>query len=68
MKELIQKYFQVGTIHWMSFPPINYHPLESLKIIAQDNYFNAIEITQSESDEARAGTKRVIDRAWAMVE
>ena len=42
MKESIHKYFQVGTIQWMSFP--NSDPLDSLRAIAEDDYFDAIEL------------------------
>ena len=42
MKDPIQKYFQVGTIQWMSFP--NRAPMESLKAIARDDFFDAIEL------------------------
>ena len=44
MKESIHKYFQVGTIRWMSFPKMGV--LESIKRIASDDYFDAIEITK----------------------
>ena len=36
MFESIHKYFQVGTIQWMSFP--NRDPMESLKAIARDDF------------------------------
>ena len=42
MKESIHKYFQIGTIHWMSYPKSN--PMDSLRAICQDDYFDAIEI------------------------
>lgn len=42
MKGSIHKYFQVGTIQWMSFP--NSDPLDSLRAIAEDDYFDAIEL------------------------
>ncbi len=42
MKESIHKYFQVGTIQWMSYP--NRDPMESLKAIAKDDFFDAIEL------------------------
>lgn len=42
MTESIHKYFQVGTIQWMSFP--NRDPMESLKAICQDDFFDAIEL------------------------
>ncbi len=42
MNESIHKYFQVGTIQWMSFP--NRDPMESLKAICRDDFFDAIEL------------------------
>lgn len=42
MKDPIQKYFQVGTIQWMSFPKRD--PMESLKAICKDDFFDAIEL------------------------
>ncbi len=42
MKESIHKYFQVGTIQWMSFPKSA--PMDSLRAIARDEYFDAIEL------------------------
>lgn len=42
MTESIHKYFQVGTIQWMSFP--NRDPMESLKAICRDDFFDAIEL------------------------
>ena len=30
MKDPIQKYFQVGTIQWMTHPPVNYPILDSV--------------------------------------
>ena len=42
MKESIHKYFKVGTIQWMSYPLMD--PIESLKAICRDEYFDAIEL------------------------
>ncbi len=42
MKESIHKYFQVGTIQWMSYPKSA--PMDSLLEIARDDYFDAIEL------------------------
>ena len=55
MKDPIQKYFQVGTIQWMSFP--NRAPMESLKAIARDDFFDAIELKGYGSPEANAEAK-----------
>lgn len=42
MNESIHKYFQVGTIQWMSYPESD--PLDSLRAIARDDYFDAVEL------------------------
>lgn len=42
MKDPIQKYFQVGTIQWMSYPKRD--AMESLLAIAKDDFFDAIEV------------------------
>ena len=54
MKESIHKYFKVGTIQWMSFPKTE--PMESLKAICRDDYFDAIELKGygEKNDEAKA--------------
>ena len=41
MKDSIKKYFQVGTITWMSYPGVPQN--EVIKMIAKDDYFDAIE-------------------------
>ncbi|NLI53669.1 MAG: sugar phosphate isomerase/epimerase [Clostridiales bacterium] len=42
MKESIHKYFQVGTVQWMSYPKLD--PMESLRAICRDDFFDAIEL------------------------
>ena len=42
MRESIHKYFQVGTIQWMSYPKRD--PMESLKAICADDFFDVIEL------------------------
>lgn len=53
MRESIHKYFQVGTIQWMSYPGRD--PMESLKAICRDDFFDAIELKGygSQNEEAR---------------
>ena len=53
MKDPIQKYFQVGTIQWMTHPPVNYPILDSVKTICCDEYLNALEITHIEDQETK---------------
>lgn len=67
MKDPIQKYFQVGTIQWMSHPPINYPLLESVKSLACDPYFTAIEITKAGDDETREAIKKILAQSHMKV-
>jgi hypothetical protein len=46
MKESIKKYFKVGTIQWMSHPPAQYDLLDSLKVLACDNFFARMSATR----------------------
>ena len=65
MKDPIQKYFQVGTIQWMSFP--NRAPMESLKAIARDDFFDAIELKGYGSPEANAEAKAILEQSHLKV-
>lgn len=63
MKENWKNYFKMGTIHFMSFPdtikgegPI----LETLEIIAKDDFFEAIEITWIKDEEVRKKAKDLL--------
>lgn len=42
MMDSIHKYFQVGTIQWMSYPLSD--PMDSLRAICRDDFFDAIEL------------------------
>ena len=65
MKESIHKYFQVGTIRWMSFPRLGV--LESIKRIASDDYFDAIEITQCRDAAEREEVKKLLAQSHLKV-
>lgn len=58
MRESIHKYFQVSTIQWMSYPRTDV--LTSIRKIAQDDYFDAIEITHIEDPQAREEVKGLL--------
>jgi sugar phosphate isomerase/epimerase len=60
MKDSIHKYFQIGTIQWMSHPPAIYDLLTSIKNIACDDFFDAIEITQIKDDAVREAAKNLL--------
>ncbi len=65
MKDPIQKYFQIGTIQWMSFP--KRPPMDSLLAIAKDDFFSAIELKGFGSDEANAQAKKILDQSHLKV-
>ena len=65
MKESIHKYFQVGTIRWMSYPRTP--ALEAIRKIAGDDYFDAIEVKKCESAEEREATKKLLAQSHLKV-
>ena len=67
MKDSIHKYFQIGTIQWMSHPPVDYEVLSSIKTIGCDDYFDALEVTQFQDDETRRKAKEMLEQAHMRV-
>ncbi len=67
MKESIHKYFQVGTILWMSYPPERCGFLEPLRKICCDNFFDAVEITQIEDASERKKAKELLAQSHLKV-
>ncbi len=65
MRESIHKYFQVGTIRWMSFPKMGV--VESVKRIASDDYFDAVEISQCKDEEERKAVKEILEQSHLKV-
>ena len=63
MTESIQKYFNVGTIQWMSYPKRD--PMESLLAIARDDFFDAIELKGF--GEKNAEAKAILDQSHLKV-
>lgn len=70
MNESMYKYMKVGIIHFMAFPstikgdgPI----IETIKKIALDDYFNAIEITWIKDKHVREEVKRILDTSHLTV-
>lgn len=61
MKESIHKYFRVGTIQWMSFP--HTPPLDSLRAIARDDFFDAVEVRGYGSAGANAEARALLDQS-----
>ena len=64
MRESIHKYFQVGTIQFMSYAGLD--PLESIKRLLVTT-FDAIEITKIEDEEKRAKAKKMLEESGLKV-
>ncbi|ADQ45059.1 Xylose isomerase domain-containing protein TIM barrel [Caldicellulosiruptor kronotskyensis 2002] len=70
MNEPIKKYFKIGTIHFMSFPEVigGEGPIEeTLKIILEDDYFDAVEITWVKDPEVRKRVAKMLKDAHIAV-
>ena len=67
MKDSIHKYFQIGTIQWMSHPPAEYELLDSIKTICCDDYFDALEVTQINDAFVREKAKEMLEQAHMKV-
>lgn len=65
MKESIHAYFQIGTIQWMSHP--TYDILESIKKIACDDFFDAIEVGRFADDVIRKAARDMLSQAHMKV-
>ena len=71
MKDSIHKYFKVGLIEFMAYPAglkgEDPDILESIKKIAYDDYFDAIELTWIKDPEIRKKAARILDEAHMTV-
>lgn len=65
MKESIHKYFQIGTIQWMSYP--QREAMESLRIICRDDYFDAVEIRGYGTPSANQQAKALLEQSHLKV-
>lgn len=65
MKESIHKYFQVGTIQWMSHPKRDV--LQSIRDLASDDYFDAIEVKHFSDDATRTEAKKLLEQSHMKV-
>ena len=66
MNELMSKYMEVGLIHFMAYPSTmkGEGPIcETVKKIALDPYFTAIEVTWIKEPEVRKAVKRMVETA-----
>ena len=65
MREPIQHYFRIGTIQWMSHPRRDV--VQSVRDIALDDYFEAIEICHIPDPAQREQVKRILEQAHMTV-
>jgi sugar phosphate isomerase/epimerase len=65
MKDSIQKYFKIGTIQWMSHPA--YGVLDSIKRIACDDFFTALEVTKMSDKETKNKAKKMLEQSGLTV-
>ncbi len=61
MKESIHRYFKIGTIQWMSYPGVPV--LDTLRKLASDDFFDAIELSQIQNSVERAQAKKLLEQA-----
>ena len=71
MKDPIQKYFKIGVLEFMAYPASDkgrHHGLlETIKKIAYDNYFGAIELAPIEDKRLRQDVAKVLSEAHMSV-
>lgn len=67
MNESIHKYFKVGTIQWMSFPPEKCGLLDSIKKVACDDFFDALEMTQIKDEELKKEAIKLLNQSHLKV-
>ena len=67
MKESIHKYFKIGTILWMSYPPQNYSQKDALRKICSDEFFDAVEVTQIADDADRKEARDMMEQSHIKV-
>lgn len=63
MTKSIRKYMRVGLVHFMAYPSTmdGIGIEETIRIIALDDYFDAIEISWIEDADVRSNVKRILD-------
>ena len=65
MKESIHRYFQIGTIQWMSHPDRDV--IDSIRSIARDDYFDAIEIGAFKDSDTREKARNLLAQSHLKV-
>ena len=65
MREPIEKYFQVGTISWMSYPGVP--QADTLRRIAADDFFSAVEVCQCPDEDSRKACRDILAQSHMKV-
>lgn len=65
MREPIEKYFQLGTITWMSYPGIA--QADVLRKIAADDFFSAVEVCKCPDDASRQECRDILAQSHMKV-
>lgn len=65
MRDSIHKYFQIGTITWMSYPGVPQSDV--IKKIASDDYFDAIEVCRCPDDASREACRSLLAQSHLRV-
>lgn len=58
--EPIERYFCVGTLQWMSYPPAKYGYVEPVRRLAQDDFFSAIELGHIPDERERTQIRDIL--------
>ena len=67
MRDSIHKYFKIGTLQWMSYPPERYSLEESVRTLCADEYFTALEITHIPDEGMRERVKEMLKQSGITV-
>ncbi len=67
MRESIHKYFKVGTIQWMTHPPVRVPLLDSVKQLCCDGFFDALEITHVKDPAEREAVRDMLEQSHMQV-
>lgn len=59
MKDPIQKYFYIGTIQWMTHPPMKYKLLDSIKTLVADEFLQRSRSRKLRTKQLEKGQKDV---------
>lgn len=65
MKDSIHRYFKIGTIQWMSYPGLS--ALDSIRKVATDDFFDALEIKTIADDATREEAKKLLEQSHLTV-